>query len=191
MQDVFILESTTKINPKDSYIVSYPYLLDYFSKKTSYEVEDVVCGTHMVYGWMPTILDLYLGPSVPTLDEAAELLSEAKRSGTLTDNELGKLASLINNSLVGTSKLLHFIAPDKFAIWDSRVYSFVFNERPYHERVNQVQKYRKYLGTLNELQGDHKFSQFHFSMNKKIGYGVSALRALELVMYLNDPKLRS
>ena len=191
MQDVFILERTTKINPKDSYIVSYPYFLDYFSKKTSYEMEDVVCGAHMVYGWMPTILDLYLGPTKPTLDEAAELLSKAKRSGTLTDNDLGKLASLINNSLVGTSKLLHFIAPESYAIWDSRVYSFVFEERPYTHRVNQVQKYHYYQGLLKELQGDHKFSQFHFSMNNKIGYDVSPLRALELVMYLNAPDLRA
>lgn len=191
MRDVFVLERTTEINPNDSYIVSYPYFLDYFSMKTSFEVEDVVCGAHMVYGWMPTILDLYLGPNKLTLGEAAKLLSEAKSSGNLTDNEMSKLACLINNSLVGTSKLLHFIAPNSFAIWDSKVYSYIFNERPYHDRVNHVKKYRKYLGVLVELQGDQRFSKFHSSMNKKIGYEVSPLRALELVMYLNAPKLRS
>ncbi|MBC8554672.1 MAG: hypothetical protein H8D23_34100 [Candidatus Brocadiales bacterium] len=191
MQDVFILERTTKINPTDSYIISYPYFLSYFAQKTSYGVEDVVCGAHMVYGWMPTILDLYLDPTTPTLVEAADLLSEAKRCGNLTDNELERLATLINNSLVGTSKLLHFIAPEHFAIWDSRVYSFVYEERPYHERVNQVQKYRKYMEILTELQGDHRFPQFHSSMNKKIRYEVSPLRSLEIVMYLNAPKFRS
>ena len=191
MQDVFLLESTTKINPNDSYIVSYPYFLDYFSKKEMYVVEDVVCGAHMVYGWMPTILDLYLGPGKLTLGEAAEILSALKRSGEVSDYNLEKLAGLINNSLVGTSKLLHFIAPENHAIWDSRVYSFVYEERPYNDRVNQVLKYRKYLDILKELQRDQRFNQFHSLMNKKIGYEVSPLRALEIVMYLNAPKLRS
>jgi len=63
MRDVFDLEHTTNIVADDSYIVSYPHLLGYFSAKTSLGAEDVVCGAHMVYGWMPTILELYSGPT--------------------------------------------------------------------------------------------------------------------------------
>jgi hypothetical protein len=187
MRDVFDLEHTTNILADDSYIVSYPHLLGYFVTKTSLGAADVVCGAHMVYGWMPTILELYSGPTKLDLVEAADLLTGARSAGTLTDAELGKLAGLVNNSLVGASKLLHFIAPNSFAIWDSKVYSFVFNERPHNYRVNQVAKYRKYLGILRELQRDQRFGQFHISMNGKIGYTVSPLRALELVMYLNAP----
>lgn len=190
MRDVFELEHTTNILVDDSYIVSYPHLLGYFAAKTSFGVKDVVCGAHMVYGWMPTILELYSGPTKLDLVKAADLLTEARSACALTDTELRKLADLVNNSLVGASKLLHFIAPNSFAIWDSKVYSFVFNERPYHDRVNKVAKYREYLDILKELQRDQRFSQFHTSMNSKIGYTVSPLRALELVMYLNAPALR-
>ena len=188
MQDVFDLEPATNILADDSYILSYPHLLSYFATKKSLGAEDVVRGAHMVYGWMPTILELYSGPTKLDLVEAADLLTEARSAGTLTDAELGKIAGLVNNSLVGASKLLHFIAPNNFAIWDSNVYAFVFNERPHNYRVKQVAKYRKYLGILRELQADQRFSQFHKSMNSKIGYTVSPLRALELVMYLNAPE---
>lgn len=187
MKDVFDLEPTTNILANDSYILSYPHLLSYFATKKSLGAEDVVRGAHMVYGWMPTILELYSGPTKLDLVEAADLLTEARSAGTLTDAELEKIAGLVNNSLVGASKLLHFIAPNNFEIWDSNVYAFVFNEKPHNYRVKQVAKYREYLGILRELQADQKFSQFHISMNSKIGYTVSPLRALELVMYLNAP----
>jgi len=149
-----------------------------------------VCGAHMIYGWMPTILELYFEPTKLDLGGATDLLTKARSTGTLTDDELKKLSVLVNNSLVGTSKLLHFIAPSSFAIWDSKVYTFVFNERPHHYRVNQVAKYRIYLDILRELQVDYRFMQFHMSMNSKIGYTVSALRAIELVMYLNAPVIK-
>ena len=187
MRNVFDLENTTEILADDSYIVSYPHLLSYFAGKTSIGAEDVVCGAHMVYGWMPTILELYAKPATLDFLGAAELLSKARDTGTLTDDDLIKLSRLVNNSLVGASKLLHFINPNRFAIWDSKVYSFVFNERPHNYRVNQIVKYRDYLETLRELQRDQRFNPFHISMNNKIGYPVSPLRALELVMYLNAP----
>jgi len=117
MRNVFDLEPTTNILVDDSYIVSYPHLLSYFADKTAIGPEDVVCGAHMAYGWMPTILELYPDPAKIDLAAAAELLAKAKRSGTLSDAELTQLADLVNNSLVGASKLLHFVAPDSFAIW--------------------------------------------------------------------------
>jgi hypothetical protein len=188
MEDVFDLEPTTKILADDSYILSYPHLLSYFENKTSFGVEDVVRGTHMVYGWMPRILNLNAGPIKLDLVEAAGILTKAKSTGSLTNSDLAKIASLAGNSLVGASKLLHFIAPNSFPIWDSNVYAFVFNERPHNYRVKQISKYRKYLDILNKLKADPRFNRFHMSISSKIGYEVSPLRALELVMYLNAPE---
>jgi len=188
MRDVFELEPNTIIRATDSYIVSYPYLLSYFASKTSFGPEDVVRGAHMVYGWMPTILDLYPTPKKLDFLAAARLLNEA-RTGSLTNSELEQLACLVNNSLVGASKLIHFVAPNKYAIWDSKVYAFVFNERAYQNRVSKVAKYLKYQDTLKGLQEDPRFINFHQSMNVKIGYAVSPVRALELIMYLNAPKV--
>lgn len=187
MRNVFDLEPTTNILADDSYIVSYPHLLSYFAAKTTLGPEDVVRGAHMAYGWMPTILELYPDPAKIDLAAAADILDKARQNGTLSDPEIGQLADLVNNSLVGASKLLHFVAPDSFAIWDSKVYAFVFNERPHNYRVSQVAKYRSYLDQLSTLQKDPRFNQFHSSVKRKVGYTVSPLRALELIMYLNAP----
>ena len=187
MPNVFELEPTTTISKDDSYLLSYPFLLNYFAAKPAFTPEEVVCGAHMAYGWMPTILELYTKKPNIDLSTAAGLLNTVKVSGTLSDAQIEQPACLVNNSLVGASKLLHFISPYKFAIWDSRVYAFVYQEKAYHERVNNVSKYRSYLGLLSRHQQDGKFSGFHASVNNKIGYAVSPLRALELIMYLNAP----
>ncbi len=184
MLNVFDIEPDIDIDKSASYIRSYPYLIDYFAAKASLNATDLVVGAHMTYGWMPTILDLY--QSRLSFDAGAELLTKAKQTGSLENDEIGALASLVNNSLVGASKLLHFAAPDSFAIWDSRVYRFVHKQRPYASRVNNALKYHAYLETLSHLKQDSRFPAFHTSINKKIGYDVSALRAIELVMFLGS-----
>jgi len=187
MPDIFALEPNTTIMQDDSYILSYPHLLSYFASKQIFAIEDVVRGAHMAYGWMPTVLDIY--PEMPNIDLAtgADLLNKAKRTGALTDTEVEQLARLVNNSLVGASKLLHFVSPQHFPIWDSKIYAFVFQEKPHNYRVSQVSKYRKYLALLGQLQNDTHFTSFHSSVNRKVGYQVSEFRALELVMFLNAP----
>ena len=190
MQDVFALEPKTTIPQDESYIISYPYLVGYFSAKSSFSATDLVAGAHMAYGWMPTILDLYPKKSRISFDGGAELLTKAKQTGTLDDAELQSLAWLVNNSLVGASKLLHFVSPGTFAIWDSRVYSFLHEDRPYNTRVNNVLTYRAYLRILAVLRQDSRFPAFHVSINQKVGYEVSALRALELVMFNNSFKTK-
>ena len=173
----------------DSYILSYPHLIQYFKSKTEFGTTDFVCGAHMVYGWMPTILELYPDPRGFGLADAAALLTKVRHSGSLLDKELESLAAITNNSLVGASKLLHFVAPDRFAIWDSKIYAFVFRERPQNYRVRQISNYRTYLGVLSKYQSDPRFPAFHAAVNKKIGYPVSALRAIEIVMFQHSPAL--
>lgn len=187
MRDIFALEPATQILADDSYVVSYPYLLEYFSSKPSLEAGDVVRGAHMIYGWMPTILELYPEQGRSGLDVAAQTLAKAKAGSALSDKEIETLAALVNNSLVGASKLLHFVAPNHFPIWDSKVYSFVHEKRPHHYRVNSVETYKQYVALLKDLATKPEFPTLLDSVQKKIGYNVSPLRALELVMFLNAP----
>ena len=141
----------------------------------------------MAYGWMPTIVEVLPRLANVDLAQGAELLTRAKRTGTLGNDEIAALAALINNSLVGASKLLHFVAPENFAIWDSRIYRFLHELTPHAHRVKRVEHYRDYLTTLAHLRSDPRFPGFHRSINEKLGYPVSAFRALELVMFLNAP----
>jgi hypothetical protein len=187
MRDVFTLEPSTQIISDDSYLVSYPYILEYFASKVTFDAGDVVRGAHMAYGWMPTILELYPENGGVDLDQAANILQKAKNGNELSSQELKFLMALVNNSLVGASKLLHFVAPERFPIWDSKVYSFVYEKRPHHYRVNNVETYKEYKELLNCLAQNVEFPSFHSSVQKKLSYNVSPLRSLELVMFLNAP----
>ncbi|MGH7393886.1 MAG: hypothetical protein ACREM3_31170, partial [Candidatus Rokuibacteriota bacterium] len=158
-------------------MISYPHLLAYFGERERFDAADLVRGAHIAYGWMPTVLELRPGPPNLTLDAGADLLTRAKRVGVLTDAEIEALADLTNNSLPGASKLLHFVAPEKFAIWDSRIYTFVFGREPHYYRVGRVSHYREYLNTLATIHADGRFEQFHASVKKKVGYDLSPLRA--------------
>jgi len=46
-----------------------------------------------------------------------------------------------------------------FPICDSKIYAFVFNEKPHNYRVSQVSKYRHYLAQLGQLRNDSRFPQ--------------------------------
>ncbi|HKN69507.1 MAG TPA: hypothetical protein VJX30_00495 [Terriglobales bacterium] len=186
MHDVFELERTTNI-PATSYILSYPHILSYFADRGSLDVADFVRGAHLVYGWMPTALDLYPQPPNLTLAQAASLLEGARTQGTISDEQLSALVRVVNNSLVGTSKLLHFVRPDVFPIWDNKIYGYVFEEKPHHYRLNKIAKFREFVRRVNTIRSDKRFGDFHASVNLKVGYEVSEPRAVELIMFLNTP----
>ena len=186
MKDIFKLEPYTNISRENSYIISYPYILAYFQSLKEFSVRDFVCCAHIIYGWMPTILDLHPKQSNINLHQGAKLLTSAKRDGHLPDSGIEQLKRLVNNSLIGASKLLHFTSPNKFAIWDSKIYSFVFEDKPHNYRVNQISNYREYLSLLQEIMKHPDFMLFHKSINTKIGYDVTPFRAIELIMYLNS-----
>lgn len=184
MQDIFLLESQTKVDRKNSYIRSYPHILDQLQTGVALTERDFVCGAHIVYGWMPTILDLYPTAEL-TLQQGANLINKARVNGVLSESELANLAALVNNSMVGASKLLHFVNPNTFAIWDSKIYRFVHGQAAHQHRVNKVGAYVKYLDLLGTLRQDKRFPDFHASINEKMGYPVSPCRAIEVVMFLN------
>jgi len=157
MRDVFELQRTTNIPTTNSYVLSYPHILSYFTDRGPLNVADLVRGAHLVYGWMPTALDLYAQPPNLTLAQAAVLLESVRIDGTISDERLNALVRVVNNSLVGTSKLLHFVRPDVFPIWDSNIYAFVFEEKPYDYRVKGVAKFREFVRRVNAIRSEERF----------------------------------
>lgn len=47
MKNVFLLEKETKVKKLNSYIYSYPFILDFFRSKSVLEVSDIVCGLNV------------------------------------------------------------------------------------------------------------------------------------------------
>jgi len=91
--------------------------------------EDLLLAMCVAYAWMPTMLDVYIADK----KELKKLLQAVKGLGTIRsvadfDKNNGKiqkwlleLIPAINNSVVGTSKVLHIFYPDYIPIIDTNV----------------------------------------------------------------------
>lgn len=166
-----------------SYLLSYEAFIRYFSGKPgALNKDDLIIGIHMVYGWMPTIFEF----KHDRLEEAVEIINAVKLRRPVGAGELGVLKALLNNSIVGTSKLLHFISPEEYAIWDSRVYRFVSGKvNVDHAQVNRVASYLFYLQRLRVLAKEPVFlGSVYAPLKERLGVYVTPLRALEMVFYL-------
>lgn len=169
---------------KQTYDVSYPAFLKYFSDIKTITKHDLVIGINFTYGWMPTIFNF----RSDNFDEAIEILNNAKKGLILTVKQLEILKGLFNNSLVGTTKLLHFINPDKFAIWDSRVYHYLTGESAYNHRIGNCEAYFSFLTFCEYLTQRKEYEEIHNSICRKLGYSMTKFRTVELIMYLNGAK---
>ena len=175
-------EWNVQFSPKDSFLLSYREFVTYFATREVLTTHDLIIGAHFTYGWMPTILHIHSRKPEEDFPTAVAILNDVKRGSLIGENELLFLKGIINNSLVGPSKLLHFINPKSYAIWDSNVCGYI-NGKAYSYQVSNVQNYLGYLDNCREITLNPRFEQVHASMNRKIGYDVTPYRALELVMF--------
>lgn len=162
----------------DPFTHSYFEFLRYFQHLDRIERHHVIIGAGFTYAWMPTMLKL----RHVDFDPVAELLDQAKAGVQLTNTQLATIAALINNSLVGASKLLHFVNPHAYAIWDSRVYRYLYGETS-HYRLHTPQVYQNYLQTCQQIAVHPAFDPIHASINHKMGRPVTAFRAIDVIMY--------
>jgi hypothetical protein len=128
---------------ENDYIGGYRALLNFFTSKLDLtNLLDARAAAYAIYGWMPTILKQWEEPNIVPLLKFAQSLKENKQRGkalTALREQKGILQS-INGSTVGTSKFLHFVAPDIFPIWDSRI-ALAFDVS---HRINDPDTYLQY-----------------------------------------------
>ena len=179
--ETFLLDCKNFKVDNQTYYISYVEFLKYFRDLTTITRHNLIVSINFTYGWMPTIFDF----RSDKFDEAIEILNKAKNGSIPKENELKILKGLFNNSLVGTSKLLHFINPDKFAIWDSRVYHYLTGKKAYDHRIGNCELYIKYLAFCNYIVTREEYGEVHNSICDKLGYQMTKLRTAELIMYSN------
>jgi len=165
-----------KIN---SYQISYPHFLKYFEDRTNIDEHDLIIGINFVYGWMPTIFN-YCSTK---FKDASVILNRAKQGYIPTKNDLDTLKGLFNNSLVGTSKLLHFINPECFAIWDSKVYKYLTKNNANQNSISKSESYLAYLEFCKELTEKDKYNEIHSRICSAVGYEMTKFRTAELIMF--------
>lgn len=164
--------------------ISYPEFLKYFSDLKIITRHHLTIGIYFTYGWMPTIFDF----RSDNFDEALNILNKAKNGNKPTTDDLLLLKKLLNNSLVGTSKLLHFINPNNFAIWDSRVYRYLTSKEPHENRIGNCNTYLDYLEFCSYLIKQNEFSKLQGKVEKLIGYSMTPYRVTELIMFSNGAR---
>lgn len=192
-----LIEEARKFQIEDetqSYLHSYPYFINYFANIQNHkiEIDNLVIGIHFVYGWMPTIFEF---KNQEDFVVATEILNKAKVGEPLKSRDYETLKRLLNGSLVGTSKLLHFINPEKYAIWDSRVHNYLRKNIESHKfsyDIGDISNYERYLNYLSEVTNSVEFSEIYSLVNEKIEtkfkYKISSFRAIELLMFINGKK---
>jgi len=172
-----------KMDPvtEDTYLAVYPDLIEAAKKLNDGSLEGIIAVAHMVYGWMPTIL---------TFDR--EKLKNISLHGKINNGSIDRLfltnmKGAVNNSIVGVSKLLHFLNPDVYAIWDSRVYHAIFKKNPYGYRVNNVEIYIQYIVKMRALIESKEIDSIQKRLIE-LGYcseEASKMRCLELILFYN------
>jgi hypothetical protein len=114
--------SSRQISPSDPYLSVYPNLLDGIKTMRPLDRRNVILISHCVFGWMPTQLTI----NADSIDAAVQILREAETlSECVSAEQIRVLArtfqTAMGTSVVAAAKILHFIAPDSYPVWDKHV----------------------------------------------------------------------
>jgi hypothetical protein len=173
---------------KDPYSKAYPALLAHFRNLKTLDWANVVVGVHVVYGWMPTIPRL---GGIMAWDEekkqnTVNILLTAQSGHMLSVIELNSIKALCNNSIIGASKLLHFLRPDVFPIWDSRVAKvFTRNRKINNPQINKIPLWRLYVEQISGWALEPAVKQKCAELRQLAAFlqDSTDLRLVELVMF--------
>ena len=163
-----------------TYLISYPHFINYFNNLNTITFHEMTIGINFTYGWMPTIFDYRSNNYVI----AIEILNRVKTGIIPNNDELFILKNLFNNSLVGASKLMHFINPEIIPIWDSKVFKYLTG-RNANNQIADINNFRLYINFCNTLFLDQRFQQAKTTIETMVGYNMSNMRIADLVMYSN------
>jgi hypothetical protein len=103
---------------------------------------------------------------------------------------LETIMSVTNNSVVGASKLLHFIFPNRYPIWDSHVAALVIEPNSPRDPKLQYLEYVLEMGSKIAREFI-EIENLQDAIGDKIGYRVSKVRAVELLLFITSKHLQN
>lgn len=169
----------------DSYLQIYPYLLNGIQSLMPLNNEKLLIAGSSIFCWMPTQSKI----DITTLPASLAIIASLPTQ-PLTSASLQQLANTFRtirgSSVVAASKLFHFLYPDKYPIWDSRIRKN-YGYRPTVDP--EVDKYMNYLKTVQALVTDTSVITACANLNMRInaaGYNgtLTRTRLLELCLFL-------
>lgn len=195
-----ILNSRQKL--MKSYLLSYPLLVKHFSKIGEIGIDEFVLGVYMIYGWMPRALCFNEGKplSQKEFDALRTKLLALKKCdedhwGEVLKTDAEDLFLLLqrvtNGSIVGMSKLLHFVHPKVFPIYDSNIAEVLGEVKNVEDYIEYVKVFHAFRLKIENGDGNEKFKEICVSFKEdcidKFGsqgeFSVTPVRAIELCMF--------
>lgn len=148
------LAADPRVQAKISSDPALPYyrlLIEHFAARNPLSWDDAVIGLHIVYGSMKSSLDLSLPADLNSTGRSrvVRLLNDA-RLRSLTICELKDLKDrFCNHSMVGVSKLLHFINPSCCPSWGTEVAHAWYAPLPASfQKYEDPEEYRSYANQI-------------------------------------------
>jgi len=164
-----------------SILASYLEFLRFFKTKRTIGYNDFIVSSHMVYAWMPTMLRF----DDSKVTEIIRVLNHIRVGELASHEELDLIKKSMNNSMVGPSKLLHFIRPDLYAIWDSRIYRYIHGHINQNE-ISKSKNYISYMDTLRSVVRHPMFIPIKNTVRDEFKQELSSLRIAEMIMFEAD-----
>lgn len=185
---------TTSQPPTDlraiTYLTTYPSILALGSSNPSPQLADLHQLCLVAYGWMPRIARLE-----PKYTKSALLAIQNARSANpqnIQINDVSDLA-LCLRSVVGASKVLHFVNPEVYPIWDSNIERFRQKSDPTTNYMSDASNYVSYIREVHSIRAEPGFTSFHAQFNNALAvwltavgttaYTVTEVRAVELAAF--------
>lgn len=173
------------------YFDSYFEFLKYFDDIEIINYHSLVISSYFTYGWMPTILKKFNMDG--DVSKSISAFNKVKQKIEIDDEEYMNLIKCINNSIVGISKLLHFINPTEYPIFDSRIKSYFKNNdliesvwKPtYQNKSKDIQQYKIYRSICLEIISNHRFNRIYDESLIKLSLSkpLTKMRVLENLFF--------
>lgn len=144
-------------NLDTKYFKSYFEFIKYFERIDSIDYHSFVIGSYFSYGWMPTVLKNF--DKNDNIKSIITILNKIKSNIEIKDEEYLLLVKSINNSIVGVSKLLHFINPKQYPIFDSRIKNY-FKQKGLVENIYKTNYYNKNKPELKYTKDIQQYKLF-------------------------------
>ncbi|MCP4407139.1 MAG: hypothetical protein GY807_05140 [Gammaproteobacteria bacterium] len=160
-----------------TYRYSYDRYLQYFRDKPAGEdltEQDLYVGFGFAYSWMATIKQL--DPRIKIIDSAVDALNEVRsihpadlgpgkiKTGTISNDEVLRIQRTIEpirqflGSVTGSSKLLHFVNPEIFPIWDVTIHGYC-DQNHLKNSSDSLQRYVRHTFNVHSLINDASFNE--------------------------------
>jgi len=177
--------NTITIPLGDSYLQTYPFLINGIKSLMPLNQDKLLIAGSSIFSWMPTQSKIDT-----TLLSASLAIITNLKTHSLTKANLLQLANTFRtirgSSVVAASKLLHFLYPDEYPIWDSRVRQN-YGHTPKKDHQSDI--YMSYTATVKSLKSDRKVQTACANLNARInaaGYPgtLTTTRLVEVCLFL-------